>query len=59
MMDSSCANHNDATCFPSPLTGEGLPCGVEDFTPQGRGGGGEILNPPSPESPPARGGESS
>jgi len=27
------------TIMAQSLTGEGLPCGVEDFTPQGRGGG--------------------
>jgi len=47
-----------STYSPSPLTGEGLPCGVCFTTPRGEGEG--VIVPfvsPSPLSPPARGGE--
>ena len=40
MTDSSSANHENATYSPSPLMGEGLPCGVKKYTPRGKGGGG-------------------
>ena len=44
----------ESTNSPSPLMGEGLPCGVEDFTPRGRGGGDKEmsphLNPPPQET---------
>jgi hypothetical protein len=42
----------------SPLTGEGLPCGVCFATPQGKGEGIiPTFGSPSPQSPPAKGGE--
>ncbi len=37
--------------------GEGLPCGVCLTTPQGKGGGEFHHLSPSPQSPPARGGD--